>query len=134
MQDDVNPFHSASHFLYPLKTSENLWFSNVFRGYRKRPVAWFGLMMIKSNRASLNQVKLDVFWDAKRIKMKEKGGNTWNIATSIYMRLNPATLPNVTLLHECFSRFLNCKNGTKLRKAPDMRKLAWMKVSNSLKQ
>ena len=24
----------------PLKTSENLWFSDVFRGYRKRVVAW----------------------------------------------------------------------------------------------
>ena len=27
-------------FLYPLKTSENLWFSDIFRGYRKRPLAW----------------------------------------------------------------------------------------------
>ena len=26
-------------FLYPMKTSENLWFSDVFRGYRKKPVA-----------------------------------------------------------------------------------------------
>ena len=25
-------------FMYPLKASENLSFSNVFRGYRKRPV------------------------------------------------------------------------------------------------
>ena len=31
----VNPFYGTGHFLYPLKTSENL-FSNVFRGYRKR--------------------------------------------------------------------------------------------------
>ena len=29
----------------------------------------------------------------------------------------PATLPKVTLLHGCFSRFLNRANGTKLRKA-----------------
>ena len=28
----------------------------------------------------------------------------------------PATLLKVTLLDECFSRFLNCTNGTKLRK------------------
>ena len=32
------------HFMplvcYPLKTSENYWFSDVFRGYRKRPLAW----------------------------------------------------------------------------------------------
>ena len=27
------------------------------------------------------------------------------------------TLLKVTLLHGCFSRFLNCANGTKLRKA-----------------
>ena len=28
----------------------------------------------------------------------------------------PATLLKVTLIHGCFSRFLNCTNGTKLRK------------------
>ena len=28
------------------------------------------------------------------------------------------TLLKVTLLHECFSRFSNCTNGTKLRKVP----------------
>ena len=39
-----NPFHATGLFLYLLKTSENLWFSDVFRGYRKRPVAWDGLM------------------------------------------------------------------------------------------
>ena len=33
-------------FLYPLKTSENLWLSDVFRGYRKRPVAWNGLILL----------------------------------------------------------------------------------------
>ena len=31
--------------------------------------------------------------------------------------LQPATLLKVTLLHGCYSRFLNCTNGTKLRKA-----------------
>ena len=30
--------------------------------------------------------------------------------------LKPATLLKVTLLHECFSRFLNCTNCIKLRK------------------
>ena len=29
-----------------------------------------------------------------------------------------ATLLKVTLLHECFSRYLNCTNATKSRKAP----------------
>ena len=30
-------------FLYLLKTSENLWFPDVFRGYRKRSLTWNGL-------------------------------------------------------------------------------------------
>ena len=29
-----NPFKSSVTFLYPLKTSENLWFSDDFRRYR----------------------------------------------------------------------------------------------------
>ena len=32
----------------------------------------------------------------------------------------PATLLKLTLLHRCFSRFLSCANGTKLRNASDM--------------
>ena len=35
----VKPLHATGLFLYPLKTSEILWFSDVFRGYKKRPVA-----------------------------------------------------------------------------------------------
>ena len=35
----VNPLHATDLFLYPLKTSKNLWFTDVFRGNRKRPVA-----------------------------------------------------------------------------------------------
>ena len=30
----LNPFESNVTFLYPLKMSENLWFSDVFRGYK----------------------------------------------------------------------------------------------------
>ena len=33
------------------------------------------------------------------------------------IRLKSTTLPKVTLLHGYFSRFLNCANGTKSRKA-----------------
>ena len=40
----INSFHATCLFLYPLKTSENLWFSDVFRGYRKIIVAIKGLM------------------------------------------------------------------------------------------
>ena len=31
----LNPFAPNAPFLYPLKTSENVTFSDVFRGYRK---------------------------------------------------------------------------------------------------
>ena len=41
-----NPFHVTGLFLYPRKISENLWFPDVFRGYRKRPVARNGLIVI----------------------------------------------------------------------------------------
>ena len=40
-----NPFHATDLFWCPLKTSENLWFSDVFRGYQKRSVAWNGLIV-----------------------------------------------------------------------------------------
>ena len=54
--DTFNPFYAPGLFRYPLKTLENLWFSEVFGGYRKRllifwcfqgyqkrPVTWNGL-------------------------------------------------------------------------------------------
>ena len=41
-----NPFHATHLFWYPLKT-ENQRFSNVFRGYQKRSVAWYGLMILR---------------------------------------------------------------------------------------
>ena len=43
MASFINPFYTADLLWYPLKTSENLWFSDVFRGYQKRSVAWNGL-------------------------------------------------------------------------------------------
>ena len=41
-----NPFHATDLFWYPLKTSENVWFSDVFKGYQKGSVAWNGLSSI----------------------------------------------------------------------------------------
>ena len=42
----INPFHATDLFWYPLKTSENQRFSDVFRGYQKRSVAWNGFEKI----------------------------------------------------------------------------------------
>ena len=38
----------------------------------------------------------------------------------VKLQAKPATLLKLTLLHGCFSRLLNCTNGTKLRNAPQM--------------
>ena len=40
-----------------------------------------------------------------------------------FSRLKPATLLKLTLLYGCFSCFLNCTNGTKLRNTPHLLKL-----------
>ena len=37
---------------------------------------------------------------------------------NLLIRLQPATLLKITLLHGCFSRFLNCTTGTKSRNPP----------------
>ena len=42
--EEFNPFYTTGIFLYPLKTLENERFSDVFRGYRKKPVAWNGFI------------------------------------------------------------------------------------------
>ena len=39
----ISTFHTTDLFLYPLKTSENQRFSQVFMGYRKRSVTRNGL-------------------------------------------------------------------------------------------
>ena len=43
LSPEFNPFFATSFFLYPLKT-ENQRFYYIFRGYRKRPMAWNGFM------------------------------------------------------------------------------------------
>ena len=49
----INPFHATDLFWYPLKTSENLWLSDVFRGYQERSVAWNGLRNINIKKKAL---------------------------------------------------------------------------------
>lgn len=36
---ELSTFHATDLFSHPLKTSEDLWFSDVLRGYRERPDA-----------------------------------------------------------------------------------------------
>ena len=48
--DVVNPFHA---FLFPLETSGNPWFCDVFMRYRKNSVTWNGLTRLKSSEIYL---------------------------------------------------------------------------------
>ena len=41
---NLKPFLATDLFWHPLKTPENLWFSDVFRGYQKRLMAGNGLV------------------------------------------------------------------------------------------
>ena len=45
------PFHATGLFLYPVRITENLWFSNVFRGHRKIPLEW-KRMIIQSSKVA----------------------------------------------------------------------------------
>ena len=48
------------------------------------------------------------------VQFEKREKQLWRSVTfSKIAGLNPASLAKVTLLHECFSRFLNCINGTK---------------------
>ena len=54
-------------------------------------------------------------------QFKKREKHPWkSVNFSRVAGFKPATLPKLTLLHGFFSRFLNCKNGTKLRNAPQM--------------
>ena len=58
------------------------------------------------------------FYNLKNVKSTHGG-------VTLLAKLKAATLLKVALLHECFSRFLSCKNATKSRKALHIVK-AWM--------
>ena len=58
-QKGYNPFQISVSFLWPLNTSENLWFSVFFRGYRNECSFEMGLIIGKFDLKTSNS--LDVF-------------------------------------------------------------------------
>ena len=60
IQTNINPFRTINLFLYPLKT-ENLWFSDVSRGCRKRPVGWSGLTTYQSSITGVHRYQTIIF-------------------------------------------------------------------------
>ena len=70
----VNPFHAFCLFLHPLKTSENLLFSDVFRRYRKRSVVLNGLIPWANTTPKPN-----VTWNGlTRMQLKEYTHQCWD--------------------------------------------------------
>ena len=61
---NINPFHATDLFLYPEKISENLWFSDIFWGYRKRSLTWNG--SVKKVNMSI-KTEICCYWHCLRI-------------------------------------------------------------------
>ena len=51
IEDQLNPVPANVPFLYLLKTSENLWFFGVFRGYRNGTLLGNGLKSVTVTNA-----------------------------------------------------------------------------------
>ena len=54
----VNPCHATVFFLSPQKSFGNFSFSDIFTGYRKRPVAWNGLMSERVSQSPSRDLKV----------------------------------------------------------------------------
>ena len=69
----INPFSTNVPLLYPLKTSENLRFSDVFRGYRSGTLVKNGLRLLHDDHAHSFQDILETT-NEKTIHIK-----IWNV-------------------------------------------------------
>ena len=110
----MNPFHTSVLFLYPLKMSENLWFSDVFRRYGNGNLAWKGLIKMNPflpSKKSWNQsfalfsvLGIDcVFYPALTIFKNKVCGFNKGKCKGVFR-----TLKN--MYHGAFLRF--CKKGS----------------------
>ena len=92
-----NPFLSNIPFIYPLKTSENKRFSDVFRGYKKGTLETNGLMFFIVGKAFvINTFQCCcglqiVYWIStfrKSISAVSQM-NFWNISQGLHSAFNP---------------------------------------------
>ena len=69
------------------------------------------------------------------IQFKKREKHPWkNVTFSKVAGFSPVTLLTVTLPHGCFSRFLNCTNGTELRNASHILHKAVLKTLKQTQQ
>ena len=91
-----NPFHANDLFWYSLKTSENLWFSDVFRGHQKRSVAWNGLNILNYNWNTCSSNENLFQYRATRSTIKTNGSlRKCNILTS-HLRYYPCSISDIS--------------------------------------
>ena len=88
LQNTFNPFQANVPFLYPLKTSENLWFSEVFRGYRKGTLAWNGLI---EQHFSIIEKKSKKIWASIFFSQKIFGGGIVSMTQLTFTCSKPTT-------------------------------------------
>ena len=103
MKTLFNPYHATGLLLYLLKTSGNQRFFDVFRLYKKRPVAWNGLMItrrscITSNNASILWIFMVDIWHAQVHLYK------WSESLSLEGPYPYVSLPYHLKLPVCFVR------------------------------
>ena len=105
----INPYLAHVAILSPLKTVQNLWFSEVFKGYKLGPLARNGLMTVikaiclMNFKANLIDNQLPV------IRVLESRGEIYNVQFEIYnMQFCWKVFPTITilLLNFCLSFLL----------------------------
>ena len=83
---NLNPFHATGLFRYPLKESEKVWFSDVFRGHRKRQWHEMGLwaqILIKFLPVMHINVIHDVFYNFSSGVTNVENKEFWAVFHSI---------------------------------------------------
>ena len=99
-----NPFHTTDLFWYPLETSINWRFSDIFRGYQKRSVAW-----------NMRWVKYEIRWlQSHNLKIDPSNGVEVLCEKSVLRNF-----AKFTEEHMCQSLFFN--------KVAGLRSTTWFK-------
>ena len=111
----INPFQAIGLFLYPHENIRNVfwkwtfWFSDVFRGYRKRLVAWNGLSSIRMTVIRWSTFSTDIAFSNNFfliLNRHTKSAVTWVMITrkKLVFYLYPVFL---SLLVSCKQHFYN---------------------------
>ena len=91
--NNFNPFHATSFLLYPLKTIQKIWFFDIFRGYRKRPVARKKLTNFAKNSIfEVWQVNFRNFQGTFRYKCLVEGYTCINLSIKLETEWAPSAI------------------------------------------